>query len=434
MPELVLKNARIDDERPLTDIAIDKGKISEIGTGLRGDIEVDLAGDVVVPTFIESHIHIDKALLEKVRPNKEGTLMGAIKTTGELKKAFQDEEVYERSKQVLEMCLRHGSTIIKAQPDTDPLARLVGFDAMMRLKEDYKEYVDMHVCAFAQEGIVKAPTAYDFLDQALKKGADSVAGCPYNENDFEGTKQHVDAIFELAKKYDKDCSFHADFGDNVDDMRYRSIDYIIKQTIENGYQGRVSGGHMTTLSSVDPKVRDDTAKRMAEAKINLITLAATDMFLSGRNDEKAKRRGLLSPKPFIEKGVNHCFSTNNIQNGFTPFGNGDLLLIGNLYAHACYLGTPADQRMLLDMITRNPAKVLHIEDTYGLEEGKNADLVVLGSKHVGDIFIDPPIRRYIIKRGKMIYRSEHPEVMKWSVGRIDPNEPMEIRQPEVLRA
>jgi cytosine/creatinine deaminase len=413
--DLILKNANVDDQKPLVDIAIEKGKIVDIRQGISGDTVEDLAGDVVVPSFIEAHIHLDKALLERVRPNKEGTLAGAIKTTGELKKGFQDEEVFGRAKRVLDMLLSHGTTIVRAQPDTDPLARLVGFDAMMKLKEQYLEFVDMSVFAFAQEGIAKEPTAYDFLDRALKKGADGVAGCPYNEKDFDGTKQHVDAIFELGKKYNKDVGFHADFGDNVDDKRYRSIDYIIERTIENGYQGRVSVGHMTSLSSVEPSVLVDTIGRMAGARINLVTLPATDLFLSGRGDNRAMRRGLLNPTPFIKGGVNHCFATNNIQNGFTPFGTGDLLMLGNLYEHACQLGTPADQRMLLDMITKNPAKALHIESTYGLEVGKNADLVVLGTKRLADIFIEVPIRRYVIKRGRVIFRSEQAKVRSWAV-------------------
>ena len=84
--ELVLKNARIDDEKPLVDIGIENGKIAKIGNNLRGQREIDLGGDVVTPTFIESHIHMTKALLDKVKPNLEGTLAGAISITGSLKK------------------------------------------------------------------------------------------------------------------------------------------------------------------------------------------------------------------------------------------------------------------------------------------------------------------------------------------------------------
>jgi cytosine deaminase len=411
---LVIKNALVADGKPLVDIGIDKGKITKIGPKLEGEHVIDVNGDAVVPTFIETHIHLDKALLERVKPNREGTLAGAIKTTGELKKGFQDEEVYARSKVVLDMVLRHGTTIIQCFPDTDPLGRLVGFKAMLRLKEEYKDFVDLRICAFAQEGLIKSPGAYEILDEALKMGADLVGGCPYNENTYEDTKKQIDLIFKLAKQYNVDVDFHADFGDDITDMRYRSIDYIIEKTVKEGYQGRVSVGHMTSLSSVEPKVLDDTIKRMADAKINLISLPATDLFLSGRGDPFKPRRGVLFPTKFIKGGVNHTFSTNNIQNGFTPFAKGDLLLIGAIYEHVAQLGTIDDQKMLLDMITKNAAKTLHLEKSYGLEEGKNADLVVLGIRKLSEIFIELPIRRYIVKRGRVIYRSEQPELKAWN--------------------
>jgi cytosine deaminase len=412
--ELVIRGARIAQGRPLQDIGVDKGKISAVGAGLEGDRLIDVAGDVVVPSFVESHIHIDKALLERIKPNVEGTLMGAIKNTGELKKQFREDEVLTRSRKVMSMLLSNGTTIIRAQPDTDPLARLEGFRAMLRLREEFKDYADMQVTAFAQEGIIQSPGAFEDLEEALKMGADAVSGCPYNEKTYEDTKAHVDAIFELAKKYGVDATFHADFGDNIEDKRYRSIDYIIEKTEENNYQGRVTCGHMTSLSSVPPEVEEDTIKRLARAGISIVSLTGADLYLSGRADKRAERRGVLNPKPFIEGGVNMAYASNNIQNGFTPFGRGDLLLIGAIYEHAAQLGTVADQKMLLDMITHNAAKVLHVEESYGLAVGKNADLVVLGCKDPSDVFIQLPCKRYVIKRGRVIYRSERPELMGWA--------------------
>ena len=45
-----------------------------------------------------------------------------------------------------------------------------------------------------------------------------------------------------------------------------------------------------------------------------------------------------------------------------------------------------------------------------MEPGKSADLVVLGTKGISDVFPDIPVRRYVIKRGKIIYRSEFIEM------------------------
>lgn len=412
--DLVVKNARIDDDKSLVDIGISGGKIAEIGQNLSGTSFIEANGDVVVPSFIESHIHLDKALLERVKPNVEGTLAGAIKITGELKKGFQYDEVLARSRQVLEMLISHGTTIVRAHPDTDPLGGLTGFKAMLELKKLYKDAVDLQVVAFPQEGIIKQEGAYEILDEAMELGADVMGGCPYNENSYEDTKKHVDIVFDLAKKYNKDLDFHADFGDNPEDLRYRSIDYIIEKTEKEGYQGRVTVGHMTSLSSIDPELLKKTIERMAKARINIVPLPATDMYLSGRGDVNKTRRGVINPKPFLAGGVNVAFSSNNIRNAFTPFGRGDLLMIGSLFEHAAQLGSIADQKLLLDMITNNAAKVLRISDTYGLQEGKHADLVVLGTKAVSDVFLDVPVKKYVVKRGKVVYRSELVEVKNWS--------------------
>ncbi len=411
--ELVIKNARIDDEKPLADIGVSGGKIAKIGNGLSGRNTIDVQGDVVVPTFIESHIHLDKALLERVKPNVEGTLAGAIRITGDLKKGFQHDEVMQRSVQVMDMLVAHGTTIVRAHPDTDPLGGLTGFKVMLELKERYKDVVDLQVVAFPQEGIIKLPGAFEIVEEAMKLGADVVGGCPYNENSYEDTKKHVDRMFDLAKKYNKDLDFHADFGDNPDDLRYRSIDYIIEKTEAEGFQGRVTVGHMTSLSSIEPDILADTIKRMARARINIVPLPATDMYLSGRGDKNRVRRGVINPKPFIAAGVNVAFSSNNIRNAFTPFGRGDLLMIGSLFEHAAQLGSISDQKLLLDMITNNAAKIQGLQNTYGLQEGKNADFNVLGTKLLSDIFLDVPVRKYVVKRGRIVYKSELVETRNW---------------------
>jgi cytosine/creatinine deaminase len=414
--DLVLANANIEDGLPLRDIGIGQGgKILEIGSHLTGKEVVDVAGDVVVPSFIESHIHLGKALLDKMMATEpDGTLASAIRITGELKRGFRYDEVLARSKRVIEMLVSHGTTTIRVHPDTDPVGGLMEFKVMLQLRNDLAGTVDIQVVAFPQEGIVGTRGALEMIEEAIRLGADVVGGCPYNEIDAAGTRKQVDLLFDLAKRYDKDLDFHADLGDDVNDLRYRAIDHIMDATEREGYQGRVTVGHMTSLSSVEPEVLEETIARMAKDRINLVPLPATDLFLSGRGDKSRVRRGVLNPMPFLRGGVNVAISSNNIRNGYTPFGNGDLLLIGYLYGHAAQLASNDDRRALLDMITTNPAKILGIQDSYGLAVGRNADLVVLGTKALSDIFLDIPVRKYVLKRGRIVYRSELVETKGWT--------------------
>src|SRR5699024_4392133 len=113
-------------------------------------------------------------------------------------------------------------------------------------------------------------------------------------------------------------------------------------------------------------------------------------------------RGMAPVKALIDHGVNVAYSSNNIRNAFTPFGNANLLLIGYLMAEAQHMGSVEDQRAILDMVTVNAAKGLGIEDTYGLEEGKYGDLVVLDSYKLNEVISDQPVACYVIKRGEVL--------------------------------
>ena len=70
-----------------------------------------------------------------------------------------------------------------------------------------------------------------------------------------------------------------------------------------------------------------------------------------------------------------------------------------------HLGGADDIETVLPMITTNPAKAIGAKD-YGLEVGKNADLVLLDTKKVKDAIIDIPERLYVIKSGKITVETE----------------------------
>ncbi|MCL2465618.1 MAG: amidohydrolase family protein, partial [Micrococcales bacterium] len=260
MPDLILADVNVGTSTD-RNVLIRDGRIAQIAAD-RADLG-DLTGaDVIecdhralIPGIVEPHMHLDKALLDARKPNLEGTLEAAIKVTGALKAEFTLDDVLDRSRQVLDMAIANGTTLIRCHPDVDPIEKSLGADAMIQLRDEYRGRIDLQVVTFPQEGIVKAPGTYELMDRAMAAGADVVGGCTYNEPTVEQCYEHIAKVFDLAEKYDAPVDMHCDFQVDTTDPRYALVEHIADVTIERNWQGRVTLGHVTALGSLSGQRR-----------------------------------------------------------------------------------------------------------------------------------------------------------------------------------
>jgi cytosine deaminase len=407
--DLLVKGARVWDDRDLVNIAVTGGTIEAVESGIDGDAArvIDAQGKAVLPGFLEPHLHLDKALLYRRQPARDGTLEEAIRLTGRLKAEQQREDVLQRSRAVLDMAVRSGTTAIRAQPDVDPIQGLIGVETALALASEYSGLLDLQVVAFPQEGIFKAPGTLELMEDAMRMGASVVGGCPYNEVSWEDTKRHVDLVFEVAQRFGAPVDMHADFADDTSNQRFAALGYIAERTIATGYQGRVSLGHVTSLASLTPEEAKPVIDLVAQAGISIITLPATDLYLGGRNDRANVRRGVTPVHLLRDSGVNVAFSSNNIRNAFTPFGKADPLQIGSLLAHVGQFGTPHSQAEILRMATHDAARAMGFDGSYGIGAGKQADFMICDSPLVADVLLDIPVRLYVVKRGRVVVETAY---------------------------
>ncbi len=399
--DILIKNAKLPGYEGQRDVAVENGLIKDIAPHIDAQAErvIDAGGKVLIPGLVDSHIHLDKAYIMDRLPNKSGTLMEAIQVTAKLKPTFTKEDVVDRATRALFSLVQHGTTHIRTHAEFDPAQGFTGFETVMELKEKYRGIMDIQVVAFPQEGIFKCPGVEEMMTQAIDWGADVVGGIPYNDAPAD---KHIDLVFDLAKKYDKPIDFHQDFKDDADAI---TIEYICDKTIAEGMQGLVSVGHLTAIAALPPEKLEPILKKLADAKINVMCLPATDLHLGARKDTYNVRRAVTPVRKLRDAGVNVCLATNNIRNAFTPYGTGDLMHIAMLAIPVCHLGGADDLPTVLPMLTTNAAKAIGLKD-YGLEVGKKADMVLLDSDSVATAVIDIPERLFVMKNGKIIVETK----------------------------
>ncbi|MGM8886515.1 amidohydrolase family protein [Psychrobacter sp. 1U2] len=384
MTDLIIKNARLATHKPLVNITIKDQHIASIEE-ITGDNPnrqnsqensvaaiYDAQGNFVCGGFHESHIHLDKACILDRCTIEQGDLEEAIEETGKAKEAFTEADVFERASRVIEMAIKKGTVGLRSFVETDEKTEMRSFEAIKRVRDTYAFAIDIEICAFAQSGLTNKPKTYELLLQALSQGADLIGGCPYKD---DNPHQHIEMIFDLAEQFGVNVDFHLDFDL---DPEGSSIPKVVEETINRGYQGRVSIGHVTKLAAMDKMQRGEMAGLLKLADISLIVLPATDIFLNGRDYEALIPRGMVNANQFAALGVNTTLSSNNILNAFTPYGDASLVRMANMYANIAQLAKDDEITDVFAMITKNAAKILALDSE--VEIGAAATLVVLEAK------------------------------------------------------
>ena len=396
---LRLTGCRLPDGA-LAEIECRDGRIARIGPRAGGaGRAVDCEGRAVTPGLVEAHIHLDKALLSDRAPGVEGTLAEAIRVTAQAKRGFTVADIRARARRVLDLAVRSGTTAMRSHVEVDPVVGLKGLEALLPLRREYAGAIDLQLCAFAQEGIVQAPGTADLLAEALHQGADLVGGCPYNDTD---ARRHIDTVFDLAVRFGVDADFHVDFADEPEHLHVR---LICAETRRRGWQGRVAVGHHTEVAALPPAEQDAVAADLAASGVGVIVLPATDLYLMGRRDARNVRRGLAPVARLLAAGVPVAAASNNVRNAFTPAGDAALPLMGYLLVVGAHLGTRAQQRQALAMLTEHPARLLRLVD-HGLREGARADLVVWDAASAEEVVAGPARPRLVVKAGRVSVERE----------------------------
>jgi cytosine deaminase len=361
---------------------------------------LDVGGRTVLPGFVEPHIHLDKAyLLDRIEAAglPAATLADAIASTARLKPTFTRADLAARAERALQALVRHGCTAARVHVEIEPTVGLLGVEVHLALAEAYAEVIDLQLVAFPQDGLQRLPGVVALLEEALRLGCHVVGGCPYVDPD---PAAHIDQVFALAERWGRPVDFHLDFSD---DPREAWVDHVCARTRALGMQGRVAVGHLTSLAAMPLAAAAPRIAALADAGVAVIALPATDLYLSGRRTDHAQPRGITRLRELHAAGVTVALGNNNLQNAFTPVGNGNPLQMAWLAGLAAHLGTSAEQALLLEMVTTAPARILGLAP-WGLVAGARADLVVLECTDPRLAVREVPPVAAVVRAGRLVPR------------------------------
>ncbi|TCN23976.1 cytosine deaminase [Mesobacillus foraminis] len=406
---MIIKNAKLRNKEGLWDILIEEGKIKQIGQQVEqnGYEEIlDVSGSLVLPPFIEPHIHLDTTLTAgEPKWNESGTLVEGIQTWAERKKTLTAEDVKTRAKKALKWQIAQGIQHVRTHVDvTDP--ELTALKAMLEVKEEMSSFVDLQLVAFPQDGILSFPNGAELLEEALVMGADVVGGIPHYEFTREYGVDSLKMAFALAEKYDRLVDIHCD---EIDDEQSRFVEVVAAEALRTGLGSKVTASHTTAMGSYNDAYTFKLFRLLKMSEMNFVSNPLVNIHLQGRFDTYPKRRGLTRVKELQEAGMNVCFGHDDIFDPWYPLGTGNMLQVLHMGIHVSQLLGYDQIVNSVDLITSNSAKTLNIQDHYGIEEGKPANMIILSAKNEYEAIRKQASVRYSIRNGKVIAETKPSE-------------------------
>jgi len=400
--DLIIRHAHLHRLQSLVDIAIKDGHFDKIANDLSSGSatrEIDAAGRLVSPPLIDAHVHLDAVLtVGQPRYNSSGTLLEGIQIWSERKPSLTREDVRSRVLEEIRWEVAQGTLHIRSHVDVcDPA--LTALRALIEVREEVHDICDLQLVAFPQDGIMSFPNGRELMRKAMELGCDLVGGIPHYEWTRDMGVEDVQYAFALAKEFNRDIDCHCD---ETDDPLSRFTEVMAADTIQQGWQGRVTASHCTAMHSYDNAYAFKLIRLLAGAQVNVIANPFDNVVLQGRFDTYPKRRGITRVKELLAAGVNVALGHDSIMDPWFPLGRGDMLAAAQLALYLCHMSGYEEINDVFDLITTNAAKTLRIQDRYGIEEGKPADFLVLDAPSAFEALRLLPARLHVFKNGREV--------------------------------
>lgn len=408
MIAMLIRNVHIENDASATDVRIENSVFTCIAPFMEPyeqEAVIDGAGALLLPPFVDSHVHLD-ATLTAGQPewNETGTLFDGIRIWAERKQTLSREDVLTRAEAAVTMMAGNGIQFIRTHVDvTDP--DLIALQALLELKEKVREVADIQIVAFPQEGILSYPRGQELMREAIRLGADAVGAIPHFEFNRDYGVQSLKFIMDLAEQHGLLVDVHCD---EIDDPSSRNLEVLATLAYERDMGPRVTASHTTALGSYNDAYACKLFRLLSMSGMNFVSSPLVNMHLGGRFDTYPKRRGLTRVKELTESGINVSFGEDDIQDPWSPFGAGNMLDVVHMGVYAAQLMGYTQIKESYRYATHNGARTLNLGDDYGITVGRPANCILLDAPNFFDALNMHAVVLANIREGRIIAQSHSP--------------------------
>lgn len=275
--------------------------------------------------WVNAHAHIDRAYIlnEKNFKLTSASLAEKWNYPDEYKSQVTVDDLYANMVRVTEDMIRQGVQALGSFIDVDPVIEDKAIRAAQRLRENYGDKIQLKFINQVVKGVIE-PEARKWFEIGAEF-VDIIGGLP--EKDAGRETEHLDILFEAAKKHGgKMLHVHVDQYNSPDQ---RDTELLVQKTIEHGFQGKVVAVHCISVGAQLRNYRQELYTKMKDAGVMVVTCPAgwidNSWVASKADDVIGPIHNAIAPvKEMLAAGLTVGLGTDNIQDIYKPFNDGDM--------------------------------------------------------------------------------------------------------------
>ena len=270
--------------------------------------------------IVSCHAHFDKAHV--ITPETLEMTLDSMEAKWDLwkdvKKGYTHENLVERMSISAEKMIAQGSTITRTNIDVDTTVGMMCVEAALELKEKYKDQIEIQICSQVLDGALDSGSQ-EWIEKAAPH-VDVLGGLPSRDRPRQA--EHLDYIFEMAKKHNKTVDVHIDQNNDPDE---KDTELLALKVIEHGLQGRVNAVHCCSLAAQKDDYMHEVIQLIKEAQMAVIVCPRSMIDGVQLREKMAPVHNSLAPVPqLVEAGVTVALGVDNVHDYFCPFIDGDV--------------------------------------------------------------------------------------------------------------
>ncbi|MBV8954355.1 MAG: hypothetical protein JO179_09465 [Solirubrobacterales bacterium] len=408
---LLLKHAQLSGG-PASDVRIQGGHIATVASAgelapAAGEQVLDLSGYLLLPAPAEPHAHLDKAFTAERFGRAAPDLMTAIKQWHAHRATLSVEDVVERARAAALQTLARGATAIRTHVDVGEGIRLRGVEALLTLRDELRELIDIQVVALAYPVAGEAWADHrQMLCEAAEMGVDLVGGAPHVTDDPSGD---LEVALAVGERYGLGVDLHTD--ERMEESH--GLEELCQRCAED-FALPATASHCVSLGTMPAETQTKIAARVRHAGVGVVTCPLTNLLLQGLGISTLTPRGLTAIHPLLKAGAMLAAGGDNVQDVFNPIGCGDPLQTAQLVMAAGQLDAETAYRLVSD-----GARAVMGLPAVGFEPGSPAELLAVRAHSLTHAIATVTEDRIVIRGERVVVRTRVEREIDSAVGAFE---------------